>query len=106
MRIDRHRRINLMTLLEIRPLVPERPGNNVILSILVEVSKGRPFGVKFVRDLDLFSGPNLVVVFRADKRASQKHPAQKGSDHPAISNKFRPPVKKDRCQVPGFRVRR
>jgi hypothetical protein len=45
-------RIKLVSLLEIRPFVPIRPGDNIYFPITIEISEVGPFGPKLIRELD------------------------------------------------------
>ena len=63
--------IELVLLGELRPFVPERPGGDVDVAVLIEVAEGRAFGEKLVADLDLLPGVKFLVSKRG--RRGEEH---------------------------------
>ena len=81
MRIERLGRVELVLLLEVRPLPPERPGDQIGLAVVVEVAERRPFGKEAVAELVFLNVRNSYVLGAAGRAdEGETVPATAGSE--------------------------
>ena len=76
--------IDLAALLEIRPLVPIGPGNDVHLAIVVEITDGGAFGPELVGGANFLEAVEELGGACERRRDGDKNCGQKNSNHGAM----------------------